>query len=477
MTGGKKNAKKIAVIGGGWYGAHTARELAEAGDESYIFEVAEDIFGGVSGMFGIRDHGGPHYPRSAKTRASCRRGADEFDRLYSKLIVQQTHSVYGLGKMDSSGLPSKVTADEFREVCAESRGFREIAPRQFGFNEAEFQNAFDIHEPSLAVGKRLREAWKEYLKEAGVNVICNYRVNTITKRGDKFIINNNDALEFDAVVNATSFQSFLPPKPLPFEIDIKYQVCLALVYEDLHSTPAPFSFIVMDGEYPCLMPYDDRTPEEEDLNRNYIMTHGKWTIMCSKDTPEEAKEILHQITDRFIEKKVKPRCESEMRRFWPKFSKRFKYIGWKGNILPKVRANGEFRSALTFADENMIYLVPGKVTNVGDTARETIALLNNENILVQGNYRYVKDGVLDEGLREIKEPITVRNTCDLQTYDELVNLPELDDEDVYNAPTSKAPIPKTRVETLVASAATAMQARPRALSAPPPPAMFSAPSQ
>lgn len=468
MAGEKKNAKKIGVIGAGWYGAHIARTLALLGYELFLLDAAAEILSGVSGRFGIRDHAGPHYPRSPKTRESCRRGAAEFDQLYPELIVQQTHSVYALGIKDGSGLPSKVTASEFKAVCEESIGCREIDPKQFGFNKAEMHNAFDVHEPSIAVGKRLRAAWEKYLNEAGVTVKCNYVVNKITKQDGKSVI--NDDLVFDAIVNATSFQSFLPPKPLPFEIDIKYQVCLALVYEDTKTTGAPFSFIVMDGEFPCLMPYDDRTPDEDDLNRNYIMTHGKWTIMCSKDTPGEAKAVLGNITDQFIEQKVKPRCEKEMARFFPKFSERFKYKGWKGNVLPKVRANTEFRSALTFADEDMIYIIPGKITNVGDTARETLAILEGDNICDEGHYRYVKNGVLDEGLREMKEPITVRNTCDLQTYDELINLSELNEDNVYNAPTSRAPIPTTRIDSLIASAATTMHVRPRALSAPPPPA-------
>lgn len=466
---------KIGVIGAGWYGAHIARTLAQQGDDVALLEAGTQILGDVSGMFGIRDHAGPHYPRSPKTRESCRRGAEEFDRLYSELIIQHTHSVYGLGITDSSGLSSKVSPAEFKAVCAESKGYREIDPKQFGFNKAEIHNAFDVHEPSIAVDKRLRQAWEKYLHDDGVQVLCNYRVNKITKRDGKSIV--NDELVFDAIVNATSFKSFLPPKPLPFAMDIKYQVCLALVYEDLKSSPAPFSVIFMDGEFPCLMPYDDRTGEEEDLNRNYIMTHGKWTIMCSEDTPEDAGKILNKIDDRFIERKVKPRCEAEMRRFWPKFGERFVYKGWKGNVLPKIRANGEFRSAITFADQDMIYVIPGKITNVGDAARETRAILNNDNVLVNGNYRYVRDGVLDEGLQEIKEAVTVRNTCDLQTFRELEGLPEIIQPPIANiANNLSVPGARPPVPMLPPSAATISAVRPRALSAPPPAAPPSTPS-
>jgi len=419
---------KIGIIGGGWYGGHTARVLAKEGDDVTILEAGPHIFGRVSGMFGIRDHAGPHYPRSPKTRESCRRGAAEFDVLYPDLIIEHQYSIYGLGARDSSGMPSKVTPEQFQRVCEESKGCRPINPKAWGFNNQAMIVAFDVHEPSIAVGKKLRETWERFLEEDNIKVRCNYLVKKIEKREGKVVI--NDELEFDAIVNATSFQSFVPQKPLPFKIDIKYQVCLALVYEDLKSMPAPFSVIVMDGEFPCLMPYDDRTEGEEDLNRNYIMTHGKWTIMCSLDTPEEARALLNKITDRFIEKKVKPRCEQHMMEFWPKFSERFRYKGWKGNVLAKIRSDAEFRSAVTFADENMVHIIPGKVTNVVDAARETSALLRGQNVLTDGNYRYTQGGVLDEALHEIKSVITVRNTCDLQTYRELESLPELGDDPV-----------------------------------------------
>ncbi len=408
---------QIGIIGAGWYGGHTARVLAKEGDDVTLLEAGPRVFDRVSGMFGIRDHEGPHYPRSPKTRENCRRGAAEFDTLYPELIIQHQYSIYGLGALDTSGMPSKVTPEEFEAVCKEARGYRRIDSQLWGYNKQELPVAFDVHEPSIAVGKRLRRAWEKYLKEDGIKVRCNYRVTKIEKRGNKTIV--NDELEFDALVNATSFQDFTPQKPLPFNIDIKYQVCLALVYEDLRSTDAPFSFIVMDGEFPCLMPYDDRTKEETNLNRNYIMTHGRWTIMCSLDTPAAAQRLLNEIDDRFIEEQVKPRCEQDMTRFWPKFSARFKYIGWKGNVLAKIRSDLEFRSSVTFADDKMIYVIPGKVTNVGDAARETSALLRKQNVLTDGNYRYIQGGVLDEALHEIKSTVTVRNTCDLQTYFDL----------------------------------------------------------
>jgi len=411
--------KKIAIIGAGWYGAHTARVLNKAGFNVTLLEAAEP-FRHLSGMFGIRDHGGAHYPRSPKTRESCRKGAETFAALYPELIQPVQYAIYSLGTYDVDGKPSKVTAAEFKAVCKESGARREIVPSLWGYDNLIC--AFDMDEPCLVVGDRLRLAFKQYFQAENIAIKAHYPVKKIEKRAGKIWINAE--LEFDAVINATSFQDFLPTEPLPFGIDIKYQPCLALVYEDKAASTQPFSFIVMDGWFPCLMPYVEQVSAEY---KKYIMTHGKWTIMGSYNTAQEARAIFGQIDEKFIIDKVKPLCETDMKRFWPKFSERFTYKGWLGNIVAKIKSNREFRSAVTFAHAGIIHIIPGKVTNVDDAAREVLALLNAENILQVNNYTYVKGGILDQSKTEITEkPVDVRNTCELQTYEELKKFETID---------------------------------------------------
>lgn len=96
---------KIAVIGGGWYGCHIARVLKLAGHDVTLFESHEQIFRGISGRFGIRLHAGPHYPRSEKTRKSCREGFAEFANTYPELVVKHAYSIYGLGTLDANNEP------------------------------------------------------------------------------------------------------------------------------------------------------------------------------------------------------------------------------------------------------------------------------------------------------------------------------------------------------------------------------------
>ena len=422
---------QIFVIGGGWYGVAIALWLRKFGHDVSLFEKNPEICSETSGKYGIRLHAGQHYQRSLKTRESCRRGLEEFYEVYPELIVEHQYSIYGLGNKDADGLPPKVDQDTFASVCKEFRFKDEISPEEKGYTN--LISAMDINEPSIVLGARLREAFKKHLKDAGVNVICNFEVKEFEKYNDKIGIRvNEELMTFDRIVNATSYHALLPQRPLPFNMGVVYQPCLALVYKDRNPAKDPISFIVMDGWFPCLMPYCDSVEEDKKFDGKYIMTHGKYTIMGSYKTASEANKVLTELNNEFIETWVKPNCEREMERFWPEFADRFVYMGeWKASTIPKIVTNREFRSAVTFASNevingvevNLIHIIPGKVSNVFDAAREVLSFIKKENIVTEGNYEYVKDGVLHESMSEITEKLEdeKRNTCMLQTYNQLKN--------------------------------------------------------
>lgn len=415
--------RKIAVIGGGWYGSHIALELARKGDSVTLYEKNSHLFSEISGLFGIRLHIGPHYPRSATTRKSCLYGFLNFTAKYPELIVAHDSSVYAVGNEDASGKPSKVTVEEFVKVCGEHSKCQIF----YNIKEKGYDNlqvAVELPEPSVYVGRGLHDFFQERLSKSHVKVRCNYDIRSVRKveGGTIEVVDDEKETErFDYVVNATSFQSLLPPNLLRLPFEIFYQPCLALVYEDTQPTSEkPFSFIVMDGWYPCMMPAVEYGSGKGQGPRRYILTHGMWTIMASYTQVGNAKKHLASIDETFIDEQVRPSCEKEMSRFLPSFKTRFKYIKWIGAVLAKIRNNSEFRSSITFQDaaSGMIYVLPGKVSNIFDAETEVKALIRGENVICNEDvgYSYVKDGTLDAALPEFKEEITERNTCDLQTF-------------------------------------------------------------
>ena len=414
---------KIAVIGGGWYGSHIALELAQKGYSVTLYEKNPHLFSEISGLFGIRLHIGPHYPRSETTRRSCLHGFLQFTTKYPDLVVAHDSSVYAVGEEDASGKPSKVTVEEFVKVCREHSKCKII----YNIKERGYDNlqvAVELAEPSVYVGRGLHDFFQERLFKSGVTIRCNYDIRSVrrVKGGEVEVVNDEKETErFDHVVNATSFQALLPRNRLSLPFEIFYQPCLALVYEDTQPTSEkPFSFIVMDGWYPCMMPAVEYGSEQSQGPKRYILTHGMWTIMASYTEVSNAKKHLASIDDTFIDEQVRPSCEREINRFLPSFKNRFKYIKWIGAVLAKIRNNREFRSSITLqdAESGMIYVLPGKVSNIFDAETEVEALIRGENVIHNEDvgYSYVRDGTLDAALPEFKEEITERNTCDLQTF-------------------------------------------------------------
>jgi hypothetical protein len=451
---------RICIIGAGWNGVHTALKLKSLGYDVVIYEKNPDIFSEVSGHFGIRLHEGQHYPRSFETRKNCRESAKQFKKTYPELVISHESSIYALGKLDADGNLPKVNEEEFTKVCFESKHVTAV-----NLEEKGFQNlycAFDIEEPSIALGNRLRKYFWERLNRAQIPVKLNYQVTKIAPRESSVYVGHDSFYEmFDKVINTTGYTAFCPLKEkLPFDMDVIYQPCLALVYKEKNPTKKPRSFIVMDGWFPCLMPCIDSNEGDTPKERNYILTHGKWTILGSYKSNFEAKQALNSLNDTFVEENIRAKAHAEMLRFWPDFDKEFEYVGWKGEALAKIRSRKEFRSAVTFEQDNIIHVIPGKVSNIFDVEKEIKTLMNPKGfledflkdassesddsfedsvyldhdldsdiepkIIRNGKFSYVKNGILDSALSEIEEkPLAGEpNTGNLQTFTELLSTPK-----------------------------------------------------
>ena len=203
------------------------------------------------------------------------------------------------------------------------------------------------------------------------------------------------------MINATGYQSLLPAVvDQPLHAEIYYQVCLGLIYSDTSPSAKPISRIIMDGWFPCLMPMitDDEQPQ-----RKYLVTHGSYTIMASYRKPDKAQAMLQSLTDEDVQSQVRIPTETEMTRFWPEFTHRFQYVGWRGVVQAKLKTRSEFRSAIAFEHDGIIYVFPGKISNVFDAYDETRALLTSTGCVERDGIRYPASGILALSTSELKE--------------------------------------------------------------------------
>ncbi|KAL8676147.1 MAG: hypothetical protein Q9186_007301 [Xanthomendoza sp. 1 TL-2023] len=407
---------QIGIIGSGWTGCHLSLELAKAGCQVTLFEKGNAISSGVSGEFGIRLHRGPHYPRSEGTRQNARACFDRFREAYPELVVDHEEAIYAHGVSDALGQPSKVSTAAFRAVCYENAQCEEVDPKTLGLNDVSA--AFKLDEPSVVIGSKLRAALAHRLLSSFVNVRFGCEVNSTTQDNGGVLLRTvaGASFRFDKVVNATGFQSVIPKafaKNLPIHAEVYYQVILGLHYLDLHPSEKPISRIIMDGWFPCLMPLitDDQRPQTD-----YVLTHGSHSIMASCQRLEDAEEQVGSLTDEVVESVVRIPTEQEMSRFWPPFGERFKYVGWKGAVQAKLKTESEFRSSVTFEHDGVIYVFPGKISNVFDAEDETKFLLAGVGCIEQNGIRYAPSGVLAKATRELqtRPRVVGANTSDLK---------------------------------------------------------------
>lgn len=413
----------VAIIGGGWYGCEVAKSIKTEKPESCvtIFEKSPEIFSGVSGTFGNRLHVGTHYPRSSVTREFCHEGYKEFYTNYPELINEHSHSIYGLGISDAEGNPSKVSKDEFAAVCREFGDAKELPISKY----PNLHYVADIKEPSLVMGTQLRNFFKKKLKRIGVHIRCNVTIINIKSVDTKLVITTIDGkkLTFDHVINATGFQALLPKEPLQF--NIFYQACFALVYTQNIPSVKPFSFIVMDGKFPSLMPYDDRIDKTSPVSK-YVLTHASITLSEKCPTLKDAENIFAQMAAA-MDGSLKTKCENEIKRFYPEFEKEFTYVSYMGVVLAKLQTTEDFRGAITFKAGEVIYFIPGKISNVFQVSREVLSFINSENIINEENYSYIKDGIFDRSKKSSAQQASISSVSFFRNRDsnEVLSLSEI----------------------------------------------------
>ena len=68
----------------------------------------------------------------------------------------------------------------------------------------------------------------------------------------------------------------------------------------------------------------------------YLLYHAKYTMLGSFATVGEAQAILDDVSEAWVAENLRPRVESDMLRFMPRFSEQYEYIGFDKGVGTKV---------------------------------------------------------------------------------------------------------------------------------------------
>ncbi|OGG51458.1 hypothetical protein A2704_04640 [Candidatus Kaiserbacteria bacterium RIFCSPHIGHO2_01_FULL_54_36b] len=261
---------RVAIIGGGIFGANCAIKLAAFCDVT-MFERNNDILGEASFVNQYRHHWGYHYPRSAETVRDIQRAMESFESLYQSAIVRNFPTYYGVAKDGS-----KVSAEDYVRFCREHNlpftleypDPRYLDPNQVSVCLKTMEPIYDYTRLKSLVHSYLTQEKNIHI-ELGSNVIG----GQLLADGRKELLvqsnGNSSARTFDFIINATYANHNTFPDWFGFP---KKEVRIDLVEALIVRLPIPhISLAVMDGPFTNLVPTGE--------NGVFTLVHIKESIL------------------------------------------------------------------------------------------------------------------------------------------------------------------------------------------------------
>lgn len=411
-------SRTIAVIGGGIYGIYTSLALADVGFTVTLYERNASLFSGTSGSHAIRLHAGPHYPRSPATRAACRTSLRQFTNEFPHLVALPSVSLYAVGECDADGAPSRTNVSDFDAVCRECNGYQRVSdPASFGISAV--RGIWSVDEPVLYQDSMRRELVHRVKTHPRICLQLNHTVRDLTHIGQRHVA--VDGMVFDWVVNCTFFKSF--SSDTVSGAPVVYQPCVALYYDDRESGPngnaKPFTFTVMDGWFPNLMPLMYKHARK-DAQQRYILYHAKYALLGSYDNYEECSRHAMSVTEDWVMREVRPRMEDHMQQLMPKFRERFQYAGFHVDTVTKLRSQSEFRASIVWQNGRVIHELSGKVHECIEAATRVVSIISEGDDMVRGGECQIdveRDAVAEKTMGELTQTWTdVDGACDLGVH-------------------------------------------------------------
>ncbi|MDO8514710.1 MAG: FAD-dependent oxidoreductase [bacterium] len=347
--------KRVAIVGGGIFGATAALYAARAGHEVHLFEKEGDLLQAASGINQYRLHRGYHYPRSSDTAQSAKHADNSFRAEYGEAVIQNGRHIYAIAKEGSL-----VGPDAFLAFCREQGlSVREIAPAPLLAPETV---ALVVEgQESWMDPEALRRIVREKLKNAGVTL----HLNTIAKP--------ETFKPFDKVILATyaHLNELIPPE-IGITQEYQYEVCEKPVVRlsGLENT----GIVVLDGPFMCVDPWGKSSFH---VLGNVVHAIHATNIGATPIIPETLAPSL----DRGLIKKP------PITKFKDFIDSGARYIPLLANaehigslftirtVLPRLEKTDARPTIVTELSERFIRIFSGKIGNCVEAAKEVVDLI------------------------------------------------------------------------------------------------------
>ena len=333
--------KKIAIIGAGWFGCYIAYDLINSGYDINIFEKQDKIFKGASGFNQNRLHQGFHYPRSYNTIKESKNGYKKFLKTFPSLVEKINKNLYLIAK-DKKNL---IDFDIYKQILKSNGLDFKIEKKEHGLRN--FSGIISCNEKLI----NTKKAIEFFSRKISKNIRFNHNVKKIIKEKDQFIINNS---KYDYIINC-SWQTSFPDNKIRYT----YEACLFFLYT-CKETNHP-AITIMDGPFITLYPQD---------KKKFTLYSVKYTRLKKFRKFNTCLNFLNKIREKKFINKYKLKHEEQIKKYYPNFSKKFKFL--KPMITYRTivdNANAE-RSSKVMIKNKFINLLSGKIDHIFECSND-----------------------------------------------------------------------------------------------------------
>ncbi|MBA6264789.1 FAD-dependent oxidoreductase [Colwellia sp. Bg11-12] len=323
---------KIAIIGAGWYGCHTALSLLQKGFEITVFERSDRAISGASRYNQNRLHQGFHYPRDFETRKQSLEGFEWFTQHYGNLIKEVPNNIYGVASTKSN-----LDFETFKQI---------MSATGLEYNIVEESNEipkFTHVQGMVSTNEMLIENFKasKYFGDILQNHIV-YRTEVD--------LSNEQVLKeyktnYDLVIDCT----WGTARKIP-DINYYYEPCIYFYYKK--KSGLNFSFTLMDGEFFSIYPYE---------KSNYTVTSVKHTPIKQVFNKYEIHSCFVEAKEASFIKDKKEKFEKEILYYYPNFLNDFEFVEPVYSLKTKLVSGSDFRGCIVKEEENLISVFSGKI--------------------------------------------------------------------------------------------------------------------
>ena len=277
---------RVAIIGGGIFGAATAAKLTEDGFSICLFERLPGLMQGTTSVAN-RLHRGFHYPRDEQTARQCIRGFHAFRESFEAAVLPGVFNAYFIAREGSLTSP-----ENFLSFCRRlSLPYREIDPDKFLPSVANVSLGIltgeVMYDPFI-----LNRLLKDRLCTANVEQRFNSEVIDLRRKngGYEVVTSDGNSDYFDAVVNCCYGDSNRLTARLGHSVQARqYEYVAASVIElDL---PQTVSVSVLDGPFMCMLPFG--------TGREYLLYHVDQGVIAQDTTEFIDRKWLSPATSPF----------------------------------------------------------------------------------------------------------------------------------------------------------------------------------